>query len=73
MQAIEKGRGFPPSPLQTHPHFQSALGNAEIELASARAFALQLLSELYAEAEAGRTPPPTRQAERPTSRRWHSA
>jgi indole-3-acetate monooxygenase len=63
MQAIEKGRGFPPSPLQTHPHFQSALGKAEIELASARAFALQLLSELYAEAEAGRTPPPTRQAE----------
>jgi indole-3-acetate monooxygenase len=62
-QAIEKGRGFPPSPLQTHPHFQLALGKAEIELASARALALQLLAELYAEAEAGRTPPPTRQAE----------
>jgi indole-3-acetate monooxygenase len=62
-QAIEKGRGFPPSPLQTHPHFQLALGTAEIELASARALALQLLAELYAEAEAGRTPPPPRQAE----------
>jgi len=62
-QAIEKGRGFPPSPLQTHPHFQLALGKAEIELASARALSLQLLSELYAEAEAGRTPPPPRQAE----------
>src|SRR2546422_955866 len=27
-QAIEKGRGFPPSPLPTHPHFQLALGKA---------------------------------------------
>jgi indole-3-acetate monooxygenase len=62
-QAIEKGRGFPPSPLQTHPHFQLALGKAEIELASARALSLQFLSELYAEAAAGRTPPPPRQAE----------
>lgn len=62
-QAIEKGRGFPPSPLQTQPHFQLALGKAEIELASARALALQLLSELYAEARTGRTPPPSRQAE----------
>ena len=61
-QAIEKGRGFPPSPLQTHPHFQLALGKAEIELASARAFALRLLSDLVAEAEAGATPPPPRQA-----------
>jgi indole-3-acetate monooxygenase len=62
-QAIEKGRGFPPSPLHTHPHFQFALGKAEIELASARALALQLLSELYAETQAGGTPPPPRQAE----------
>ena len=62
-QAIEKGRGFPPSPLQTQGHFQSALGKAEIELASARALALQLLSELYAETQAGGTPPPPRQAE----------
>jgi alkylation response protein AidB-like acyl-CoA dehydrogenase len=62
-QAIEKGRGFPPSPLQTHPHFQFALGKAEIELASARALALQLLSELYAEAQAMGTPPQPRQAE----------
>jgi len=62
-QAIEKGRGFPPSPLQTQAHFQSALGKAEIELAAARALALQLLSELYAETQAGGTPPPPRQAE----------
>jgi alkylation response protein AidB-like acyl-CoA dehydrogenase len=62
-QAIEKGRGFPPSPLHTQPHFQFALGKAAIELASARALALQLVSELYAEAQSGRTPPPSRQAE----------
>ena len=62
-QAIEKGRGFPPSPLQTHPHFQFALGKAEIELASVRALTLQLLSELYAYAETVGTPPPARQAE----------
>jgi alkylation response protein AidB-like acyl-CoA dehydrogenase len=62
-QAIEKGRGFPPSPLQTHPHFQLALGKAEIELASARALALQLLSEIYVETEARGAPPPPRQAE----------
>jgi alkylation response protein AidB-like acyl-CoA dehydrogenase len=62
-QAIEKGRGFPPSLLQTQAPFQSALGKAEIELASARALALQLLSELYSETQAGGTPPPPRQAE----------
>ena len=62
-QAIEKGRGFPPSLLQTHPHFQFALGKAEVELASARALAFQLLSNISAEAEAGRLPLPTRQAE----------
>jgi len=62
-QAIKKGRGFPPSLLQTHPHFQFALGKAESALASVRALALQLMSELYAEAQAGRTPPPRRQAE----------
>ena len=62
-QAIEKGRGFPPSPLPAQPHFQYALGKAETELASVRALALQLLSELYVEAEAGGTPPPTRQAQ----------
>jgi indole-3-acetate monooxygenase len=61
-QAVEKGRGFPPSPLPTQPHFQFALGKAEIELASARALALQLLAELYVEAEARSTPPP-RQAQ----------
>lgn len=62
-QAIEKGRGFPPSLLSTQPHFQYALGKAEIELASARALALQLMSELYAETETGGTPPPPRQAQ----------
>jgi alkylation response protein AidB-like acyl-CoA dehydrogenase len=62
-QAIEKGRGFPPSPLPAQPHFQYALGKAEIELASARALALQLLSELYDETEARGTPPPLRQAQ----------
>ena len=62
-QAIEKGRGFPPSLLQTHPHFQFALGKAEVELASARALAFQLLSNISAEAEAGRLPLPTQQAE----------
>ncbi len=62
-QAIEKGRGFPPSPLPTHPHFQLALGKAELELASARALALQVLSSLWQEARAGRVPQPPRQAE----------
>jgi alkylation response protein AidB-like acyl-CoA dehydrogenase len=62
-QTIEKGRGFPPSPLQSQPHFQHSLGKAETELASARALALQLLSELYTEAQAGYTPPPPRQAQ----------
>ena len=36
-QAVEKGRGFPPSPLPTQPHVQFALGKAGIELASVRA------------------------------------
>jgi indole-3-acetate monooxygenase len=62
-QAIEKGRGFPPSPLPTHPHFQLALGKAELELASARALALQVLSSLWQEARAGRVPQASRQAE----------
>jgi indole-3-acetate monooxygenase len=62
-QAIEKGRGFPPSPLSTHPHFQLALGKAELELASARALACQVLSSVWAEARAGRVPPPPMQAE----------
>jgi alkylation response protein AidB-like acyl-CoA dehydrogenase len=62
-QAIEKGRGFPPSALQTQSHFQFALGKAETELASARALALQLMSELYAEVQAEGTLPPSRQAQ----------
>jgi alkylation response protein AidB-like acyl-CoA dehydrogenase len=62
-QAVEKGRGSPPSPLPTHPHFQFALGKAELELASARALALQVLSSVWTEARAGRVPPPPMQAE----------
>jgi alkylation response protein AidB-like acyl-CoA dehydrogenase len=62
-QAVEKGRGFPPSPLPTQPHFQFALGRAEIELASARAYGIQLMGDLYDEAQAGRVPSPARQAE----------
>ncbi len=62
-QAVVKRRGSPPSPLETHPHFQSALGKAEVELASARALAVQIMSGIYAEAEAGRIPVPTQQAE----------
>jgi alkylation response protein AidB-like acyl-CoA dehydrogenase len=62
-QALEKGRGFPPSPLPTQPHVQFALGKAEIELASARAYGIQLMGALYEEAQAGRVPSPARQAE----------
>ena len=62
-QALEKGRGFPPSPLPAQPHVQFALGKAEIELASARAYGLQVTGELYEEAQAGRLPSPARQAE----------
>jgi alkylation response protein AidB-like acyl-CoA dehydrogenase len=43
--------------------FQFALGKAEVELASARALAMELLSSLYAEVQAGQVPPPARQAE----------
>jgi indole-3-acetate monooxygenase len=62
-QAIEKGRGFPPSPLPTHPHFQFALGKAELKLAAARALALKVLSSIWDQARAGQTPPPEQQAE----------
>lgn len=62
-QAVEKGRGLPPSPLPTHPHFQFALGKAELELASARALALQVVSDVWADARADRVPPPEKQAE----------
>src|SRR6516164_9010741 len=63
-QAVEKGRGNPPSPLPAHPHFQFALGKAELQLASARALALHVLSSLGTEARAGRVPPERMQAER---------
>ncbi len=62
-QAIEKGRGFPPSPLPTQPHVQFALGKAAIELAAARAYGLQVMADLDAEAQAGRVPSPDHQAE----------
>jgi alkylation response protein AidB-like acyl-CoA dehydrogenase len=62
-QAIEKGRGIPPSSLSTHPHFQFALGKAELELASARALALQIVSGLWADACAGHVSSPEKQAE----------
>ena len=62
-QAVEKGRGIPPSPLHIQAHFQFALGKAEIELASVRAYALEFMSELFAEAQVRGTPPPARQAE----------
>ena len=62
-QAIEKSRGNPPSPLATHPHFQFALGKAELQLASARALAFRVLSSLWTEARAGRVPSPPMQAE----------
>jgi alkylation response protein AidB-like acyl-CoA dehydrogenase len=62
-QSVEKGRGFPPSPLPTQPHVQFALGKAEIELASARAYGIQLMGDLYEEAQAGHVPSPARQAE----------
>jgi indole-3-acetate monooxygenase len=62
-QAIEKGRGFPPSSLSAQPHVQFVLGKAEIELAAARAYGLQVMSDLYAEARTGRVPLPARQSE----------
>jgi indole-3-acetate monooxygenase len=61
--AAEKGRNFQPSMLSTHPHFQFALGRAELKLAAARALALQILSDVWDQAHAGRTPPPEQQAE----------
>lgn len=62
-QAVEKERGFPTSPLATHPHFQFALGKAELELAAARALALQVFSNLWDQAGAGGTPLPEQQAQ----------
>jgi indole-3-acetate monooxygenase len=62
-QAVEKGRGSPPSPLSTHPHFQFALGKAELELAAARALALQVLYKIWDLTRSGRTPLPEQQAE----------
>jgi indole-3-acetate monooxygenase len=65
-QAVEKVRGTPrspPSPLSSNPNFQFALGKAELQLASARALAFQVLSSIWTEARAGRVPPPAMQAE----------
>jgi alkylation response protein AidB-like acyl-CoA dehydrogenase len=63
VQATEKGRGLPPSPLPAQPHVQFALGKAEIELAAARAYGIQLMANLYETARAGQTPSPAHQAE----------
>ena len=63
VQAVEKGRNFQPSPLSTHPHFQFAIGKAELELAAARALALQILSGIWDQARAGRIPPLEQQTE----------
>jgi indole-3-acetate monooxygenase len=62
-QALEKSRGFPPSALPTQPYVQFALGKAEIELAAARAYGIQLTANLYEETQDGQTPSPARQAE----------
>jgi alkylation response protein AidB-like acyl-CoA dehydrogenase len=62
-QAIKKARGVPPSSLVTHPHFQFAIGKAELELTAARALAMQVMSRVWAEARAGRLPPPELAAE----------
>jgi indole-3-acetate monooxygenase len=62
-QAVGKGRNFQAAPLSTHPQFQFALGKAELELAAARALALQVLSNIWDQARAGRMPPPEQQAE----------
>jgi len=62
-QASEKSRGFPPSQLPSQPHVQFALGKAEVELTAARAYGIQVMCDLYEEAQAGHTPPPARQAE----------
>src|SRR5262249_14965659 len=61
-QAVQKGRNFQPSSLSTHPHFQFALGKAELELAAARALAFQGLSCIWDEACAVRIRPPEEQA-----------
>jgi alkylation response protein AidB-like acyl-CoA dehydrogenase len=62
-QAVQKGRNFQPSPLSTHPQFQSALGKAELELGAARALALQILSGAWDQVRAGEMPPPDQQAQ----------
>jgi len=61
--AVGKGRFFQPSPLSTYPHFQFALGKAELELAAARALAFQIVSGVWADACTGLVPPPEKQAE----------
>jgi alkylation response protein AidB-like acyl-CoA dehydrogenase len=62
-QALEKGRNFQSSPVSTYPHVQFALGKAELELAAARALALQVLSGIWDQARVGRIPPLEQQAE----------
>ena len=57
VQVIEKSRGRPPS------LFQFSLGKAELELASARALAIAILSAAWEQAATGSVPPPAMQAE----------
>jgi hypothetical protein len=63
--------------LPTQSHVQFALGKAEIELASARAYGIQLMGDLYQEAQAERVPSPARQAKPAplvhTSPKWRNA
>ena len=77
VQAIEKSRGRPPSLLATQAQFQFALGKAELELASARALAITVMSGAWEQAAAGSVPRPAMQLKcepRPvTLPRWHSA
>jgi indole-3-acetate monooxygenase len=59
---LQRAAVFRPLRCRVSRIFQFALGKAETELASARALAVKLLSELYIEAQAGGTPAPARQA-----------
>ena len=63
VQAIEKSRGRPPSPLVTQAQFQFSLGKAELELAAARALAISVMSAAWEQAATGSVPPPAMQAE----------
>lgn len=63
VQAIEKSRGLPRSPPATQAQFQFSLGKAEVELASARALAIAVMSAAWEQAATGSVPPPAMRAE----------